>query len=134
MSLGRAIDVNEAWRIVRDPIRRAEALLLRAGVPITESDGPKADPGFLMDFMEQREALADAKQKGDSKEIQKLASSVQKKSADAARRLSAGFSAAGGDPGRLAALLPIVGELRYYRRFLDEVGAIEEQSEQAAGQ
>jgi molecular chaperone HscB len=134
MSLGRAIDVNEAWRIVRDPIRRAEALLRRAGVQVSENDGPKASAGFLMDFMEQREALSEAKQRGDRTAIERLASSVQSKSADAVGRISAGFSAAAGDRGRLAALAPIVGELRYYRRFLDEVGVIEEQCEQAAGQ
>jgi molecular chaperone HscB len=133
MSLGFALDVNEAFRIVRDPVRRAEALLQRAGVGATEKDGPKAAPGFLMDFMDQREALSEAKRKGDDEEIERLASSVRAKRTEAVGRLSAGFSAAGGDPERLAALARIVGELRYYGRFLDEVGAIEEEREQAAG-
>jgi molecular chaperone HscB len=133
MSLGRAIDVNEAWRVVRDPIRRAEALLGRSGVSAAEQD-TKADPGFLIDFMEQREALAEAKRRGDAREIERLASSVREKNAQAERTLSAGFAAAGGDRAPLAPLAEIVGELRYYRRFLDEVGAIEEEHEQAGGQ
>ena len=132
MSLGRAIDVNEAWRIVRDPIRRAEALLRRAGAQPADQDA-KADPRFLVDFMEQREALSEAKRKGDKREIDRLASSVRARSAEATSRLSAGFSAAGDDPERLAALAAIVGELRYFRRFLDEVGVIEEERDEAAG-
>jgi molecular chaperone HscB len=134
MSLGRAIDVNEAWRVVRDPIRRAEALARRSGVTLTETEGATATPGFLMDFMEQREALSEAKQKGDGKEIERLAASVRAKDVEALRRLSAVFAAAGGDPARLGDVAAIVGELRYYRRFLDEIGAIEEERAEAAGQ
>jgi molecular chaperone HscB len=134
MSLGRAIDVNEAWRIVRDPIRRAEALLSRSGTTLTETEGPKAAPGFLMDFMEQREALSEAKQKGDAAAIERLGASVRAKEGEATRRLSAVFAAAGGDPARLRDAAEIVGELRYYRRFLDEVGAIEDERAEAAAQ
>jgi molecular chaperone HscB len=134
MSLGRAIDVNEAWRVVRDPIRRAEALVRRSGVTLTDSEGPKADPGFLMDFMEQREALSEAKRKGDAAEVERLAANVRAKDAEAISRLSAVFAAAGGDPARLPDVAAIVGELRYYRRFLDEVGAIEDERAEAAAQ
>jgi molecular chaperone HscB len=134
MSLGRAIDVNEAWRVVRDPIRRAEALVRRSGVTLTETEGPTASSGFLMDFMEQREALSEAKRKGDAAEIERLAASVRAKDAEAMRRLSAVFAAAGGDPARLRDAAEIVGELRYYRRFLDEVGAIEDERAEAAAQ
>src|SRR5262245_41178207 len=42
LSLSRAIDVNEAFRALRDPVRRAEALVRRAGVPVGETAEPKA--------------------------------------------------------------------------------------------
>jgi molecular chaperone HscB len=45
MALSRAIEVNEAWRALRDPIKRAEALLVRLGVPVGETAEPKARPG-----------------------------------------------------------------------------------------
>jgi molecular chaperone HscB len=132
LSLGRAIDVNEAWRVVRDPIRRAEALLARAGVSFSDKDGPKPDPGFLMDFMQLREALAEAKHRGDPAAVERLATTVAAKNAAAVRRLSDGFSDAQRDASRLGALAAVVGELRYYRRFLDEVGEIEEARTRAA--
>ena len=40
MSLSRAIEVNEAWRALRDPVRRAEALLTRAGVAFGDAGEP----------------------------------------------------------------------------------------------
>lgn len=52
-ALGKAVEVNEAWRVVRDPIRRAEALLSLAGVVLGEGHEPKAETGFLMEMLEQ---------------------------------------------------------------------------------
>src|SRR5208283_933408 len=57
-ALARAMGVNEAWRIVRDPLRRAEALLALSGYAVTETSGPKLGSEFLMEMLEQREALA----------------------------------------------------------------------------
>ena len=61
LALGRAVEVNEAWRALRDPMRRAEALLRRHGVRVEEGNEPKPDPEFLMEMMEQREALSEAR-------------------------------------------------------------------------
>lgn len=36
-ALNRSIDINEAWRAIREPIGRAEALLRRAGVQAAEA-------------------------------------------------------------------------------------------------
>ena len=52
LALGKAVEVNEAWRLLRDPLRRAEALFRRAGVDIREGTEPKADPAFLMEMMD----------------------------------------------------------------------------------
>ena len=44
-ALTKAVEVNEAWRIVRDPIRRAEALLELAGVAVGEEAAARPSPG-----------------------------------------------------------------------------------------
>ena len=59
-ALNKAADVNEAWRIIRDPVRRAEVLFALAGVEVGETKEPKPDPELLMEVLEKREALADA--------------------------------------------------------------------------
>jgi molecular chaperone HscB len=125
LSLGKAVEVNEAWRIVRDPIRRAEALLRRAGVAgVDERAAERAEPEFLMEMMEQREALASAKDKRDHAGVERLAAKIRDSERNALARLADGFAQVDADTRRL---LPLLGELRYYRRFLEEVSAIEDE-------
>ena len=133
MTLGKAVEVNEAWRLVRDPIRRAEALLRRLGVRMEEGKEPKANPEFLMEMMEQREALSEARATADPAAVERLANAIRQREKDVTARIAAAFAAArpGGERASNGAsgldkVVPLVGELRYYRRFLDEVSAIED--------
>lgn len=125
-ALSKAIEVNEAWRIVRDPIRRAEALFRLAGVLVGEANEPKASPELLMDMMEQRESLAEARAKHDVVAARELASHIEVRARAAERSLSEGFRTAGGDVRALGSLVSCLGELRFYRRFLDEVSELED--------
>ncbi|HLM75680.1 MAG TPA: Fe-S protein assembly co-chaperone HscB [Polyangiaceae bacterium] len=127
LSLNRAIEVNEAWRAVRDPIRRAEALMRRAGVPVGEIEEPKPSPDLLMEMMESREALAEAAQKKDLAAVKRLGEEMSARMDATLLALGTGFAEAGADRAKLSALLPKMGELRYIRRFLDEVSAFEEE-------
>ncbi len=125
-ALGKAVDASEAWRAVRDPIRRAEALLRRAGVESDERRQPRASQALLMEFMELREELSEAKAAGDARQIEALLGRVKLREAAVLGALGEGF------PGLLAAapgpeaaargeaLLALLGELRYVRRFVDE--------------
>ncbi|HXX67366.1 MAG TPA: Fe-S protein assembly co-chaperone HscB [Polyangiaceae bacterium] len=121
-ALGKAIEVNEAWRIVRDPLRRAEALLALNGVAVGEDREPPGDPEFLADMLEQREALAEARSARDLQAVRRLAHLVQQRLRDAEAELSRGFAR-----GEVRPLLKRLGEARFYRRFLDEVSAIEDE-------
>jgi molecular chaperone HscB len=110
---------------VRDPIRRAEALLALSGVPVRDAEGreaAKADPGFLMDMLEQREALSEARTSKDLEAVRRMAAAMEERVRGVERAIAEGF--AGGEVGSLAAR---VGELKFYRRFLDEVSAIEDE-------
>ena len=127
MALSRAIDVNEAFRVVRDPIRRAEALLRRAGAAVGETSEPKPPPALLMEMMEAREELAEAARAKDVGRVGKLGEAMSARQAGILGRLGNAFDAAGADPQKIAEILPVLGELRYIRRFLDEVSAIEEE-------
>jgi len=111
--------------VLRDPIRRAEALLALRGVSPGEGREAPADPAFLMDMLEQREALAEARQARDGAAVRRMAKDVEARAAGVEGRLAAGF-APGASTGEPAALVALVGELRFYRRFLDEVRAIED--------
>lgn len=125
-ALGKAVDASEAWRAVRDPIRRAEALLRRAGVEVDERRQPKASQALLIEFMELREELSEAKAAGDARRIEALLGQVKAREAAVLRSLGEGFPAllaagpGGGAAGQGQALLALLGELRYVRRFVDE--------------
>jgi len=121
-ALTRAIEVNEAWRILRDPIRRAEALLTLRGVGVGENREPKAAPEFLMEMLEQREELSRAIAEQDNDGVRNLAEAIRARASEAERDLSRGFA-----QGEASSLLGRLGELRFYRRFLDEVSTAEDE-------
>jgi molecular chaperone HscB len=121
MALGRAIEVNEAFRILKDPVRRAEALLARRGVPSGEGKEPPASPALLMAVMERREALAEIRHSRNKAALTGLIAEVRELEAGVETALSGQFAF---DTPDAAEVLKRIGELRYYRRFLREAEAI----------
>ena len=122
VSLERAIEVNEAYRVLKNDLSRAEALLRLAGVD-TRHEGTRGDPSFLMEMMELREELGDARANRDSTKLARLRARVDAMRAKGFERLRAGLDSGSSNP---AALLPELEQIRYYQRFLDEVDASEE--------
>jgi molecular chaperone HscB len=122
MALSRAIEVNEAFRALRDPVKRAEEVLRRAGVPVGETSEPKPSNALLMEMMESREELAEAARKKDVAAVGRLGAAMQSRETRLLGELGAVLDGAGAKD----AALPILGELRYTRRFLNEVAAFEE--------
>jgi molecular chaperone HscB len=122
LALGRAIEVNEAFRALKDPIKRAEALARAIGLAVGETTEPKPSPDLLMEMMEAREELAEAGRARDSKKLAALGRSM----AERERSIVATLATAFADEARREEILPKLGELRYIRRFLDEVAAFEE--------
>ena len=121
MALGRAIEVNEAFRTLKDPVRRAEALLARRGTHSGEGKEPPASPALLMEVMERREALAEVRQTKNEAALTRLIAEV---SAEALRTQTALGNEFASATGNHAEILKRIGELRYYRRFLDEAASI----------
>jgi len=121
MALGRAIEVNEAYRILKDPVRRAEALLALRGVATGEGKEPPASPALLMEVMERREALAEVRQSKSQAALDRLIAEVQAKAAQAQASLGNEFAS---PTGNSTEILKRIAELRYYRRFLDEAASI----------
>jgi len=127
-ALEKAASVNEAWRTVRDPIKRAEALFRVHGIAVGEDNEPKATPAFLMEVLEEREALADARAAKDLAKVHAVGVTMGARAREVEAKLAAGFQGAS-DPVAVEKLVPLLGELRFYKRFLDEVSAIEEENE-----
>ena len=93
ISQSQAASLNEAYETLKDPLERAQYLLRRQGVEIDPGDGATIkDPALLMEAMEMREALAEAR---DTAAVAALAARAE---AEAKRTLAAVSAAfAGGD-------------------------------------
>ena len=122
LALSRAIEVNDARRTLKDPVKRAEALLARAGVKTGEGVEPPASGELLMEMMELREDLQTIATARDSVRL----GLVKDRTRFRERALLAELGRVLDREGPKAAALPLLGELRYVRRVLDEVGALEE--------
>jgi molecular chaperone HscB len=87
LSLERTTAVNDAYRTLRDPIRRAEYILRQHGIGHADQDiarGLKAaatDPEFLAEIMEIRERMMDAGLEGgrgrDAPEAQSIRAAAE---------------------------------------------------------
>jgi len=119
-ALNRAISVNEAFRKLRDPISRAEALLSQLGSEVTETNQPKPEPALLMQVMEEREALSIARRAGDRPRIERIANHAAGQADEATERMADAFSE---EPIPVERVLTLLGELRYLRRLKEEAGA-----------
>jgi len=130
MSMLKAVEVNDAYRALKDDLRRAEALLALYDGPGAQKREPqREDPEFLMEMLELREALGEARASNHAARVRELHAEVdvmQRKQRDA---LAAAFGSLSDAPTlmELDALRRSIGRLKYYRRFLDEVNALYEE-------
>ncbi|MDB4997464.1 MAG: hscB [Myxococcaceae bacterium] len=124
-ALSNAVEVNEAWRIVRDPVKRGEALFRLAGITVGDAE-PKAAQSLLMEMMELRETLEAAKDKKDLARVRALGEDIERRAKAAEAALGIAFREAAGDKAALEPHVAKLGELRFYRRFLEEVESIED--------
>jgi molecular chaperone HscB len=125
ISLQRITAVNDGYRVLKHPVRRAEYLLGLRGLHVGAEDGsgPKPPASFLMEMLEQREALSDSRAAHDADRIARLATEVSDQRKAAMAEVAAGFAAERIDDVALALV-----RLRYYDRFLEEVATYEDQT------
>lgn len=127
-SLERSVQLNEAWRTLKDPVRRAEYLLSLHGVDIGEMAGGRGGPQgdhttlpvpqvLLIEVLELREALAEAVARKDKREVVALIAKVRARLDSVLGDLGKAFRVSPPDLSAGAARLVTV---RYYRRFLDD--------------
>jgi molecular chaperone HscB len=65
LSLQLTAQVNAAFQTLKDPVARARYLLALQGVDTGEDTDTAMDPAFLMEQMELRESLAEAREAAD---------------------------------------------------------------------
>lgn len=132
-AVAHAMDLNAAFRIIKDPIKRAEALLAVAGVATGDKGRePPPDMELLMSVMQLRGDLATARSEGNIVAIEQAIAEVRALECEAMKATSAAIAALLHDRSHdrsepdvdAIPAVKAVGKLRYYRRFLDEARAI----------
>jgi len=132
-SLARTVQLNDAWRTLKDPVRRATYMLGRAGVEIGDENrtgqggsGPKLKPSqaFLMEMLELNDELSEAAASGNGDRLLAMTSMLRARASETMARIAEGIEA--GTGARLDAAAQELASLRYYQRLLDQAAMHEE--------
>lgn len=128
-SLVRAVSINDAYRLLKDELRRAELVYARLSGERAADGDTTAEPELLMEVMELREELQGARKRGDLRRARELHGDVSQRQAAARDALKQAFSALaqGHSPASREQAARALSRLRYYKRFQDEVAAIEDE-------
>jgi molecular chaperone HscB len=122
MAMERAAAVNEGYRTLRDPVRRAEHLVQLGGIDLDSSDAehgaPKMDAVFLADMIERREELEARRGRGPAA-LEELRERVQDEIDAEMQRALASLRV-----GDVAAAARRLVARRYLQRLLDEIDTV----------
>ncbi len=121
----KSATLNEAFKVLKDPVRRAFYVLELRGVKMDTEDAAaklKLPMEFLEEVMERREALEGVRAEKNLTAAQKMAEEIR---ALKDETLNAAQQAL--RTGETANATHALARLRYYTRFLEEVDAFEEE-------
>ncbi|MBS2030058.1 MAG: Fe-S protein assembly co-chaperone HscB [Deltaproteobacteria bacterium] len=133
-ALEMSAHLNQAYKTLRDASARAAYLLKLLGLDL-DQEGERTfqmNPAFLAEMLELREELDAAKNKNDVQRALAMGKQMQEREKETHAKLAELFAQQLASPehARLQKLGDQVAALRYYRRFLDEVSAIEDEATQ----
>jgi molecular chaperone HscB len=112
-----ATRANEAFRTLKDPLERARYLLQLKGYDTEEESNTAMPPDFLMQQMEWREAVADARSGSDAKELARLRDEIAQARADMLRVLERALDA----DANFVAGCSLVRKLRFLAKLGEEI-------------
>jgi molecular chaperone HscB len=135
-SLSRSMDINQAYRVLRDPAARAEALFELVGVH-GFAERTVTDPALLGEMLEQREQLDEVRRNKDRAALRALEQNMTERQQQVEAALGRAFAplieltqvhkAKVTSGPELEAAQRLFSELKYVRRFREEVSAIEDE-------
>jgi molecular chaperone HscB len=120
VALSKSRALNDAYQVLKRETSRAEYLLEREGLVI--GDNERIDPALVMELLEERETLAEARQAGQLAEIERLQQAMRDRRAGALGRVKVLFAELerGDRDAVLAQIKQQLILLRYVERYLEE--------------
>lgn len=117
MSMQWATRVNEAYQILRNPIRRARYLLSLHGVDTQEETNTAMPMEFLMEQMEWREAVEEAQRAGDASGLDTLEARLNHET----RALQESLAVRIDDEHSYAVAAECVRKLKFMEKLAEEI-------------
>jgi molecular chaperone HscB len=124
ISLQQTTRINEGYETLKDPLRRGRYLLELGGYEFNEEHHTINDPGFLVEQMELREALAEVR--GSPDPLEKLGIIMEQIASDfdmLVDELKDHLAAAGKNNQDVAAATLL--KMQFFRRLGEEAGELE---------
>lgn len=121
-SVSQAATVNDAYQTLKDPLRRAEYLLLLNGIDVKNEQQTMHDTAFLMEQLELREELDEIERRKDAEPaLSAFRKRVEEMSRIRGERLKREL-----DEQSWPAAADTVRKLRFLDRLLQQVEQLEE--------
>jgi molecular chaperone HscB len=116
VAMEKATEVNEAYQTLRDPVRRAMYLLWLKDVNGMDKKNTSMPQAFLMEQIEWREAIADAKLKEDTDRLEAMLTELQ----SIIESMGSTFAAAY-EGGHLPVATTLARKMRFIQKLTEEV-------------
>jgi molecular chaperone HscB len=117
LSLQWATQVNEAYQTLRQPVARARYLLKLHGVETHEETNTSMSPEFLMEQMEWREAIGEAREAKDVAAFEELAAKLRAEVHEREARLGRLLD----EEKKFAEAAEAVRELKFMEKLREEI-------------
>lgn len=131
LAVQEAANINEGYRVLKDPVARARHLLERRGLPMNDETDTTMDPSFLMQQMELREQLAAVRQADDPfAALDELRRTVDGAAREQREALAADFT--DGSQEALERAREGVRKLQFLHKLAAEADAVDEDLTEAS--
>ena len=115
VAMERAVEVNEAYTTLKDPVRRAMHLLTLVNIDGMDEKNTSMPFDFLAEQIEWREALADAKLKEDEERLEEMSGELESMLASLGDTFAAAY---GGEHFTVATTL--ARKMRFVQKLIEE--------------
>lgn len=118
LAMSRTVDINEAYTTLKDPVRRAMHLLSLVGVDGLDEKNTTMPPDFLMEQIDWREALADARLKEDDDRLNEMSGELTTTLASLGDTFDAAYRGE-----HFAVATTLARKMRFMQKLAEEVDA-----------
>ena len=118
VAMSRSVDINEAYTSLKDPVRRAMHLLALVGVDGLDGKNTSMPADFLVEQIDWREALADARLKEDEDRLEEMSGELAITLASLGDTFDAAYRGE-----HFAVATTLARKMRFMQKLAEEVGS-----------